>query len=64
MPIDTAVTATAVDSASAAVVISSTNAMERCLVADVWALACSKAPRRLKSLDMSNLRESVSEFVQ
>jgi hypothetical protein len=64
MPIDTAVTATAVESASPAVVTSSTNAMDRCF----GAVACwgsrSISTRLCNVLDndISVLRESVFQF--
>ena len=64
IPIDTAVMATAVDSASAAVVTNSTNAMDRCLGADACGIVGWNSPRPLKSFDIFNLRESVLGFVR
>src|SRR5438552_13688422 len=58
MPMDTAVTATAVDSASAAVVISSTKAMERCPAAQERRCSCSIPLGGVDDLDMSAPRIS------
>jgi hypothetical protein len=52
-PIETAVTATAVDNASAAVMINSTSAMGRCLGAQPWRLSRSHALRRTNVLGIS-----------
>jgi hypothetical protein len=60
MPIDTAVTATAVDNASAAVVINSTNATGRCLEAE--ARRPSHSIPEFDSVNIFHLRESVFEF--
>jgi hypothetical protein len=53
MPIDTAVTATAVDKASATMVINSTRAMERCLGAGPWRASCLIPVRPVNGLGMS-----------
>src|SRR5438552_8757658 len=53
IPIDTAVAATAVDNASAAVMINSTRAIERCLGAQSWRLSRYNALRRTNVLGIS-----------